>query len=158
MTAISTFLWYDSEALEAAEFYTSLFPDGRISLVAHYGSAGPLPAGTVSSVEFELAGQRFMSLNGGPEFRFTEAISIMVRCDDQEEVDRLWEALTAGGEPGPCGWLKDRYGLSWQIAPELLFTLINDPDEVRAQAATAAMLRMKKLDSQELQAAFDAAR
>ena len=157
MHAISTFLWFDTEAEEAAGFYTSLFENSRIISVDHYGSAGPRPAGLVRTVRFELAGHPLIALNGGPDHGFTEAMSLLVHCDTQDEVDRLWELLTDGGEPGPCGWLKDRYGLSWQIVPRLMFTLLDDPDRVRSEAAMAAMLQMGKLDSVALQAAFDAA-
>ena len=157
MHAISTFLWFDTEAEEAAGFYTSLFENSRIISVDHYGSAGPRPAGLVRTVRFELAGQPLIALNGGPDHGFTEAMSLLVHCDTQDEVDRLWERLTDGGDPGPCGWLKDRYGLSWQIVPRLMFTLLDDPDRVRSEAAMAAMLQMGKLDSVALQAAFDAA-
>lgn len=154
---ITTFLWFDTEAEQAARFYTSLFDDGRITLVDHYGSAGPRPAGMVKTVTFEAASHRLMALNGGSDYAFNEAVSLLVRCESQLEVDRLWDRLTDGGEPGPCGWLKDRYGLSWQIVPELLFTLVHDDDEVKAQAVMAAMLRMGKIESAALQAAYDAA-
>lgn len=155
---ITTFLWFDDEAEEAARFYTSLFDDGRIVQVDHYGSAGPRPAGMVKTVSFEAGAHRLMALNGGSDYTFNESISLMVRCGSQAEVDRLWDRLTAdGGEPGPCGWLKDRYGLSWQVVPELLFTLVHDEDEAKAQAVMAAMLRMGKIESVELQAAYDEA-
>lgn len=155
MPELTTFLWYDHEAEEAARFYTSLFDDGSVTAVRRYGSAGPREAGTVMEVDFELAGHRLVALNGGDSYRFNEAVSLMIQCDTQDEVDRLWSELTDGGEPGPCGWLKDRYGLSWQIVPKLMFRLLDDPDTVKAQAAMAAMLQMGKLDSAALQAAYD---
>ena len=157
MTELTTNLWFDHQAEEAATFYVSLFEDGRITLVDHYGSAGPLPDGTVKTVSFELANHRLIALNGGAGDTFNDAVSLMIRCGTQDEVDRLWERLTAdGGKAGPCGWLKDRFGLSWQIVPELLFTLVHDDDEAKAQAVMAAMLRMGKIDSAALQAAYDA--
>ena len=143
-------LWFDTQGLEAATFYTGVFPDSRIVDVTRYGSAGPRPEGTVMTVVFELAGQQLMALNGGPEFTFDEAISFQVSCDDQDEVDRYWTALTEGGEEGPCGWLKDRFGLSWQIVPTVLDELIRDPDPEVAQGAMKAMLGMGKLDVAEL--------
>jgi predicted 3-demethylubiquinone-9 3-methyltransferase (glyoxalase superfamily) len=155
MQDVSTFLWFDTEAEEAARFYTSLFEDGRITYLDHYGSAGPRPEGLVRTVRFELAGRCFIALNGGPDYSFTEAVSLLVHCDGQDEVDRLWETLTEGGEPGPCGWLKDRYGLSWQIVPSLFFELIGDPDPVRSEAAMAAMLTLGKLECAALRAAVD---
>ncbi|WP_329174175.1 MULTISPECIES: VOC family protein [unclassified Streptomyces] len=154
MQKITTFLWYDDKAEEAAAFYTSLFEDSRIVREQRYGEAGPGVAGRVMLVEFELAGQRFLALNGGPDFTFNEAMSLSVDCGPQEEVDRLWAALTAdGGQEGPCGWLKDRYGVSWQIVPRRLHELISDPDPVKSQAATKAMLGMKKIVIEELEAA-----
>ncbi|WP_327288471.1 VOC family protein [Streptomyces sp. NBC_01198] len=152
MQKITTFLWYDGKAEEAAAFYTSLFDDSRIVHEQRYGEAGPGTPGSVMIVEFELAGQRFLALNGGPEFTFNEAMSLSVDCGSQEEVDRLWTALTAdGGEEGPCGWLKDRYGVSWQIVPRRLQELISDADPARAQAAVQAMMGMKKLVIKELE-------
>jgi predicted 3-demethylubiquinone-9 3-methyltransferase (glyoxalase superfamily) len=155
MPRITPFLWFDTEAEEAAEFYTSLFPDSRVSAVTHYGTAGPRQAGLVMTVTFELDGQPFIALNGGgPNYPFTEAISFVVDCADQAEVDRYWNALVAnGGEEGPCGWLKDRFGVSWQIVPRRLWKLINDPDEEKAQRAMAAMLQMTKLDVGGLESA-----
>ncbi len=153
---ISTWLWFDTEGLEAAEFYCSLFPNSRVTEVTKYGEAGPREAGTVMTVTFELDGRTFGALNGGPHFTFTEAISLTVSCEDQQEVDRYWSALTDdGGEEGPCGWLKDRWGLSWQIVPKAFNELLADPDPARAQRATKAMLGMKKLDVAALQAAAD---
>ncbi|WP_030271643.1 VOC family protein [Streptomyces sp. NRRL B-24484] len=152
---ITTFLWFDHQAEEAARFYTSLFPDSRIVDVQRYGEVGPGAAGSVMTVSFELAGQRYLALNGGPIFPFTEAISLQVNCDDQAEVDRLWDALTAdGGRESDCGWLKDRYGLSWQITPRRLTELLGDPDPVRSQRAMRAMLQMQKIDIKELEDAL----
>jgi predicted 3-demethylubiquinone-9 3-methyltransferase (glyoxalase superfamily) len=152
MQKITTFLWYDGQAQEAAAFYTSLFEDSRIVREQKYGEAGPGTPGSVMLVEFELAGQRYLALNGGPQFTFNEAISLSVDCGSQQEVDRLWTALTQdGGEEGPCGWLKDRYGVSWQIVPSGLDELIADPDPAKAQAAFKAMMGMKKLVIKELQ-------
>ena len=155
MDRITPCLWFDTEAEDAAEFYTSVFPNSRIVHVSHYGSAGPRPEGMVMEVEFELDGRSFLALNGGPDFRFTEAISLQADCEDQAEVDRLWETLSEGGEEGPCGWLKDRYGVSWQIVPSRMYELIADPDPERAQRAVAAMLQMGKLDIAELERAAD---
>ena len=155
MDRITPCLWFDTEAEEAAAFYTSVFPNSRIVHVSHYGSAGPRPEGMVMEVEFELDGRSFLALNGGPDFRFTEAISLQADCKDQAEVDRLWETLSEGGEEGPCGWLKDRYGVSWQIVPSRMYELIADPDPERAQRAVAAMLQMGKLDIAELERAAD---
>ncbi|GAA2404709.1 VOC family protein [Streptomyces glaucosporus] len=150
MQKITTNLWFDGQAEEAAEFYTSLFPDSRITDVQRYTEAGPGEPGTVVTVTFELAGQQFVAINGGPEFTFTEAVSLSVDCADQAEVDELWARLTDGGEEGPCGWLKDRYGLSWQIVPRKLTELLSDPDRATAEKATKAMLGMKKIDVQGL--------
>jgi predicted 3-demethylubiquinone-9 3-methyltransferase (glyoxalase superfamily) len=155
MRGLTTCLWFDTKAEEAANFYTSVFDDGKIHAVTHYGSAGPRPAGTVMTVDFELAGQRFVALNGGPEFRFNEAVSVQIDCDSQDEVERYWAALSEGGEEGPCGWLKDKYGLSWQVIPVLLNELVSDPDPAKSQAVMAAMLKMGKIDSAALQAAYD---
>jgi predicted 3-demethylubiquinone-9 3-methyltransferase (glyoxalase superfamily) len=155
MDRITPCLWFDTEAEDAAEFYTSVFPNSRIVHVSHYGSAGPRPEGMVMVVELELDGRSFLALNGGPDFRFTEAISLQADCKDQAEVDRLWETLSEGGEEGPCGWLKDRYGVSWQIVPSRMYELIADPDPERAQRAVAAMLQMRKLDIAELERAAD---
>ncbi|MCU7820392.1 VOC family protein [Kitasatospora sp. DSM 101779] len=148
---ITTFLWFDHQAEEAARFYTSLFPDSRIVGVQRYGEAGPGAAGSVMTVSFDLAGQRYVALNGGPIFPFTEAISLQVNCEDQAEVDRLWDALTEGGQESDCGWLKDRYGLSWQITPRRLMELIDDPDPAVSQPAMRAMLQMKKIDIKALE-------
>jgi predicted 3-demethylubiquinone-9 3-methyltransferase (glyoxalase superfamily) len=155
MDRIAPCLWFDTEAEEAAEFYTSVFPNSRIVHVSHYGSAGPRPEGIVMEVEFELDGRSVLALNGGPQFRFTEAISLQADCKDQDEVDRLWETLSEGGEEGPCGWLKDRYGVSWQIVPSRMYELIADPDPERAQRAIAAMLQMGKIEIADLERAAD---
>jgi predicted 3-demethylubiquinone-9 3-methyltransferase (glyoxalase superfamily) len=152
MQTITPFLWFDGQAEEAAELYTSIF-EGRILGVSRYGEAGPGTPGSVMTVEFELAGQRFTALNGGPEFRFTEAVSFQVSCEGQDEVDELWAKLSEGGEEGPCGWLKDRFGLSWQIVPTALPRLLGDPDPARAQRAMQAMLQMGKIEIAELERA-----
>jgi predicted 3-demethylubiquinone-9 3-methyltransferase (glyoxalase superfamily) len=155
---ISTWLWFDTEGEEAAEFYCSLFPDSKITGVQRYGEAGPRPAGTAMVVTFQLDGRPFAALNGGPEFSFSEAVSLMVECEDQEEVDRYWNAFVGGGgQESDCGWCKDRYGFSWQIVPRRLQQLLADPDPARAQRAMAAMLQMKKIDVAALEAAADAA-
>ncbi|HEX2087891.1 MAG TPA: VOC family protein [Solirubrobacteraceae bacterium] len=148
-------LWFDTEAEEAAEFYTSVFPDSRIVSVARYTEAGPRPAGTVMTVEWELDGQRFIGINGGPQFTFTEAVSFMITCDTQEEIDHYWARLSEGGEEGPCGWLKDRYGLSWQVVPKGMDELFASDDPQRATRAMEAMLKMSKLDIATLRAAAD---
>lgn len=153
MSRITTNLWFDTEALEAAEHYVSILPDSRITDVSRYGDGAPRPAGTVLTVAFELDGQAYLALNGGPEFRFTEAISLVVNCADQDEVDHYWAALVDGGEPGQCGWLKDRYGLSWQIVPDGMGEVMGDPDPARAGRAMQAMLGMQKLDIAALRAA-----
>ena len=153
MQKLVTCLWFDTEGQEAAEFYTSVFPGSRITDVSYYGEAGPREAGTVMTVTFEVNGQEFLALNGGPDFTFTEAISLQVLCADQGEVDRYWDTLGEGGEHGPCGWLKDRFGLSWQIVPTRLPELLGDPDRERAQRVMAAMMQMKKLEIPELEAA-----
>lgn len=152
-------LWFDGNAEEAARFYITLLPDSRIDNVWHSPADTPSgPAGMVLTVEFTLAGARFQGLNGGPDFRFSESVSFVIECADQAEVDRLWDALAAdGGEPGPCGWIKDRFGLSWQIVPTRLNELATDPDPERARRAMEAMLRMGKLDIAELERAADAA-
>ena len=155
MPDITPNLWFDTQSEEAAEFYTSIFPNSRIVAVAHYTEAGPRPAGEVVTVAFELDGRRFVAINGGPEFTFSEAVSVEISCADQDEVDYYWEKLGAGGEEGPCGWLKDRYGLSWQIVPRRLIELITDDDRERATRVTRAMFAMKKLDVAALEAAFE---
>jgi predicted 3-demethylubiquinone-9 3-methyltransferase (glyoxalase superfamily) len=156
MSKINVSLWFDTQAEEAANFYVSLFPDSKILNVARYGSAGPGEEGTVMVVDFQLAGQQVNAMNGGPQFNFTEAISLVVNCESQDEVDDLWQKLTAdGGEPGQCGWLKDRYGLSWQIVPTAMADLLTDPDPDRSQRAMQAMLKMSRLDLAELRRAAD---
>jgi predicted 3-demethylubiquinone-9 3-methyltransferase (glyoxalase superfamily) len=146
-------LWFDGQAEAAAELYTSLFPDSRVTGVTRYTAAGPGPEGSVMTVSFELAGQEFLGINGGPEFTFDEAVSFQIQCESQDEVDRYWDALTEGGEVSTCGWLKDRFGLSWQVTPTRLTELISDPDPDRSQRAMAAMLEMKKIDIAALEAA-----
>jgi len=153
---IVTNLWFDTEAEEAAEFYTSLFENSRIANISRYPEGAPRQAGMVMTVEFELDGQRFVGINGGPKFTFTEAISLQIGCEDQEEVDYFWERLTDGGEEGQCGWLKDRYGLSWQVVPKGMDEVFSDPDPERARRATQAMLGMRKLDIAALRSAAEA--
>jgi len=148
-------LWFDTEAGEAAEFYCSIFKNSRIVNVARYTEAGPREAGTVMTVEFELDGERFIGINGGPQFTFSEAVSFLITCEDQDEIDYHWEKLSEGGEEGPCGWLKDRYGLSWQVVPKGMDELFADPDPERARRAMEAMLKMRKLDIAALRAAAD---
>ena len=150
---LTTCLWFDTEGEEAATFYTSVFPSSKITDVARYGAGGPRPEGTVMTVAFELDGQPFLALNGGPQYTFSEAISFVVTCADQEEVDRYWETLSEGGEEGPCGWLKDRFGVSWQVVPEALPRLLADPDRDRSQRVMAAMMQMKKIRIDELEQA-----
>jgi len=157
MPRITPNLWFDTESKEAAEFYVSVFPNSEITNVMYYGEAGPRPAGTVAAVDFVLDGQAFTAIDGGPEFTFDEAISLQVNCADQDEVDYYWTKLTEGGEESQCGWLKDRFGLSWQVSPVALEELVNDPDEGRAQRAMKAMLGMKKIDVAALYAAADQA-
>jgi predicted 3-demethylubiquinone-9 3-methyltransferase (glyoxalase superfamily) len=155
MPQITPFLWFDTEAEEAAEFYCSIFPNSKITNVSHYTEAGPMPAGTVMTVSFVLDGQEFTGLNGGPEFTFDEAISFFINCADQAEVDHYWDELSDGGEEGPCGWLKDRYGVSWQVVPAGLMELVTGADRGRAQRAMQAMFGMKKIDLAAMQAAAD---
>jgi len=151
---ITTYLWFDREAEEAANLYTSTFKNSKILNVARYGDAGPGPKGTAMTVNFQLDGQEFIALNGGPMYRFTEAISLLVDCETQEEVDRLWNKLTAdGGEESMCGWLKDKFGLSWQIIPSALFRLMSDPDPEKSKRVMEAMLQMKKIDVPTLERA-----
>jgi predicted 3-demethylubiquinone-9 3-methyltransferase (glyoxalase superfamily) len=154
MPKITPNLWFDTEGEEAAKFYTSIFPNSRILELTHYGSAGPRPEGMVMTVTFELDGQRFVALNGGPDFKFNEAVSFEIRCEDQDEVDRYTSKLIeGGGEQGPCGWAKDRFGLSWQVVPNALIELITDADREKAQRVMAAMLQMQKIDVAELERA-----
>ena len=150
-------LWFDTEAEEAAGFYTSVFENSRILNVAHYPEGGPGPAGTVMTVEWELDGQRFVGINGGPQFTFSEAVSFQITCETQDEVDYYWDRLSPGGEEGQCGWLKDRYGLSWQVVPAGMEEVFADPDPQRAQRAMQAMLGMRKLDVAALRSAADGA-
>ena len=153
MRKITPFLWFDTQAGEAAKFYASIFPKSKILKTARYGEAGPGPKGSVMTVEFVLDGQRMIALNGGPVYKFTEAMSLSVDCRDQKEVDRYWKRLSQGGEEGPCGWLKDKYGLSWQVVPAVLPKLLSDPDAKKAKRVMEAMLKMRKLDIAALKAA-----
>ncbi len=154
-TRITPNLWFDTEAEEAAAFYTSVFRNSRIVSIARYTEAGPRPAGEVMTVEFELDGNRNVGINGGPEFTFSEAVSFQIDCETQEEIDYYWEKLTDGGEEGPCGWLKDRFGLSWQVVPTGMEELFSDADQSRAERAMRAMFEMRKLDIGALRAAAD---
>ena len=149
-------LWFDNQAQEAAEFYCSIFPNSRIVSMARYPEGAPGPAGEVMTVEYELDGQRFVHINGGPLFTFSEAVSLQITCADQAEVDHYWEKLVEGGEESQCGWLKDRYGFSWQVVPAGMEELFSDPDPARAQRAMQAMLQMRKLDVAEMRRAADA--
>ena len=157
MPQISPMLWFDTQALDAAEFYCSIFPNSEIRTVTHYGDAGPREAGLVLTVDFVLDGQRVTALNGGPDFTFDEAISFVIHCADQAEVDRYWTRLTDGGQEGPCGWCKDRFGLSWQVVPTGFEGIMADPDEARRNRAMKAMLQMGKLDLAAIREAADAA-
>lgn len=155
MPRITPNLWFDTEAEEAAAFYTSVIPNSRVVNVSHYTGAGPRPAGEVMTVEFDLDGQRFVAINGGPQFAFDEAISFQIGCETQEEIDHYWERLSEGGEEGPCGWLRDRFGLSWQVTPTGMDELFNDPDKSKAERAMRAMLKMGKLDIAALREAAE---
>jgi predicted 3-demethylubiquinone-9 3-methyltransferase (glyoxalase superfamily) len=155
MPTITPNLWFDTEAEEAAGFYVSVFDNSRIVNVTHYTDAGPREAGMVMTVEFELDGQRFVGINGGPQFHFDEAVSFEIDCETQEEVDYYWDRLSEGGKEGPCGWLSDRYGLSWQVAPTGMAELLADPDPGRARRAMEAMLGMGKLDIAALRRAAE---
>ncbi len=156
MPPITPFLWFDDQAHEAATFYASVFPNSEIHQVTHYGPAGPGPEGSVMTVAFSLDGNDFVALNGGPDnFGFNESVSFVVNCETADEVDHYWDSLVDGGEPIACGWLKDRYGLRWQIVPTAMFALLGDPDPERARRANEAMLTMIKLDLRALQAAAD---
>jgi len=155
MQKITPFLWFDHQAEEAANYYVSIFKNSRITAINRYGDAGPGPKGSVMVVSFELDGQRFTALNGGPVFQFTPAISFYVNCENQAEVDELWEKLVAGGRKDRCGWLVDKYGVSWQIIPTVLIGLLSDPDPARSQRAMKAMLQMDKIDIQRLQQAAE---
>jgi predicted 3-demethylubiquinone-9 3-methyltransferase (glyoxalase superfamily) len=155
MQRISPFLWFNDQAEEAMNYYTSLFPDSKVLNVTRYGDAAPGPKGAVMSATFRLAGQEFMALNGGPQFKFTEAISLFVNCQTQEEVDQLWQKLSADGETGRCGWLKDKYGLSWQIIPTALGEMLQDPDAEKSNRVMQAMLQMSKIEIAGLQRAYE---
>ena len=155
MQKITPCLWFNDNAEEAVNFYVSMFKNSKILSVARYGDAGPGPKGKIMIATFQLEGQEYFALNGGPQYKFTEAISLSVSCETQEEVDNFWEKLSAGGEQGPCGWLKDRFGLSWQIVPTILGKLMGDKDPKKAKRVTEAMLQMKKLDIKGLQQAYD---
>jgi predicted 3-demethylubiquinone-9 3-methyltransferase (glyoxalase superfamily) len=151
---ITTFLWYDKNAEEAVKFYSSVFKDSKILNTTRYGEAGPGPKGSVMTIDFELEGQRYTAINGGPDFKFTEAISLVVHCKNQEEVDYYWEKLSAdGGQTIECGWLKDKFGLAWQITPDILLELIQDKDERKSQRVMKAMMKMKKIDIETLKKA-----
>ena len=152
---ITTYLWFDDNAEEAMNFYTSIFKNSKILDVARYGEAGPGPKGTIMAGTFQLEGQRFMALNGGPRFKFTEAISLFVNCETQEEIDDLWKKLTAdGGAPSQCGWLKDKFGLSWQITPSVLLKMLSDKDPAKSKRVMEAMLQMSKIDIKKLKEAY----
>lgn len=151
---IKTFLWFDGNAEDAVNHYVSIFKNSKILSVSRYGDAGPRPKGTVMVVAFELEGQEFLALNGGPQFKFTEAVSLLVDCDTQKEVDELWSKLSAGGKEQPCGWLKDKFGLSWQIVPSTLGKLMEDKDPEKSKRVMEAMLQMKKLDIARLERAY----
>jgi len=153
MPKVTPWLWFDTESEQAAELYTSVFPNSRILEVTRYGSAGPREEGLAMTVSFELEGQRVVALNGGSDFKLNEAFSLSIDCDDQNEVDYYWEKLGEGGEHGPCGWLKDRFGLSWQVVPKRLPELLSDPDREKAQRVMAAMLKMGKIEVAELERA-----
>lgn len=155
MQKIVPFLWYDGRAEEAVKFYTSIFKNSRIGTVRRYGDAGPGPKGAVMLVEFQLEGQDFMALNGGPHYTFTPAISLFVNCETQQEVDELWEKLSAGGKTIECGWLQDKFGVSWQIVPTILMRLMGDPDAQKSAAVMRAMLQMKKLDMDGIKRAYE---
>jgi predicted 3-demethylubiquinone-9 3-methyltransferase (glyoxalase superfamily) len=154
---ITTFLTFDDRAEEAVDFYTSIFDGSRILSTSRYGAAGPGPEGSLMTATFELAGQEFMALNGGPSFTFSQGISLFVDCETQEEVDELWEKLSEGGEKGPCGWLTDRFGVSWQVVPRALGELLNDPDPEKANRVMQAMLQMGKIEIDGLRRAYESA-
>lgn len=155
MPKVSTCLWFDNQAKEAVDFYVGLFPDARITAVTHYGKGMPGPEGSVLTVTFEIGGTPYTALNGGKHFQLSPAVSIVVPCRSQEEIDRYWTALSAVPQAEQCGWLQDRFGLSWQIVPEELFTMLQDPDRARVQRVTAAFMQMKKFDVAALRKAFD---
>ena len=153
---ITPFLWYTDQAEEAAKFYTSIFKNSKIKTVARYGDAGPGPKGSVMTIAFEIEGQEFIALNGGPHFKFTPAVSFVINCDTQEEVDGFWDKLSAGGKTDRCGWLTDKFGLSWQVVPRALVELIRDPDPARSKRVMEAMLQMTKIDIPTLKKAAGA--
>jgi predicted 3-demethylubiquinone-9 3-methyltransferase (glyoxalase superfamily) len=153
MDKLVTCLWFDTEGEDAARFYTSIFPGSEIGQITRYGSAGPRAEGTVMTVGFELMGQEFVALNGGPNYTFNQAISFQILCDSQEEVDRYWEQLTDGGEEGPCGWLTDRFGVPWQVVPKVLPRLLQQPDAEKSQRVMEAMMTMKKIVIDDLERA-----
>jgi len=155
MQKITPFLWFDDKAEEAMNFYVSIFKNSKRGRISRYGEAGPGPKGTVMVATFQLEGQDFIALNGGPHFKFTEAISLVVNCESQDEVDAFWEKLSEGGAKGQCGWLKDKYGLSWQVVPTALGKLMSDPDPEKSKRVMTAMLKMTKMDIQGLQQAYD---
>ena len=155
MQKITPFLWFDDQAEEAMNFYVSIFKNSKIVSVNRSGEAGPGPKGKIMTATFQLNGQEFMALNGGPEFRFTEAISFFVNCETQQEVDKLWEKLSEGGEKGQCGWLKDKYGVSWQIVPTALGQMLGDKDPQKSQNVMQAMLKMTKIDIETLRRAYE---
>ncbi|HMI29457.1 MAG TPA: VOC family protein [Gaiellaceae bacterium] len=153
MKDLVTCLWFDTEGEEAAKFYASIFPSSKLGEITRYGAAGPRAEGTVMTVSFEVQGQKFVALNGGPEFTFNEAVSFQVLCEGQEEVDEFWTKLSQGGEQGPCGWLKDKFGVSWQVIPTALPELLSDPDREKSQRVMTAMMGMKKIEIEELERA-----
>jgi predicted 3-demethylubiquinone-9 3-methyltransferase (glyoxalase superfamily) len=155
MPRITPFLWFDNNAEEAMNFYVSIFKNSKVLKVTRYGEGGPGPAGTVMTAEFELDGQHFVGLNGGPRFKFTEAVSFVVNCKTQEEVDYYWDKLSEGGEKSRCGWLKDKFGMWWQVVPTALAELMNDPDPDKARRVMEAMLQMDKIDIEPLKRAYD---
>jgi predicted 3-demethylubiquinone-9 3-methyltransferase (glyoxalase superfamily) len=146
MPKITPFLWFDTQAEDAARFYVSIFPNSKIGKTSRYSEAGPGPKGSVMTIEFQLDGQQFVGLNGGPSHKFTEAVSFVIDCQTQEDVDHCWNGLSAGGREDMCGWLKDRFGLSWQVVPRVLIDLLNDPDKAKAGRVMQAMLKMKKIE------------
>jgi len=154
MQKITPCLWFDQQAEEAARFYVSIFKNSKIGAINHYGEGAPMPKGTVLTVRFQLDGQDYLALNGGPMFKFTEAVSFIVNCETQEEVDRMWDTLSDGGQQVQCGWLKDKYGLSWQVVPTALAKMISDPEPGRAGRVMKALLQMKKLDIKKLEEAY----
>ena len=155
MQKITPFLWFDDKAEEAMNFYVSVFKNSKRGRISRYGDAGPGPKGAVMVATFQLDGQKFMALNGGLHFKFTEAISLLVNCETQDEVDAMWERLSEGGEKGQCGWLKDKYGVSWQVVPTVLGEMMSDPDPEKSKRVMTAMLQMRKLDIKALKQAYD---